>query len=206
MGWSRVEDLTGREFGRLKVIARAGVQGVKKRPVWECECACGRRVKVESRSLKQFRVSCGACRARGKPDGPRGLNCARLSPRLDGNGTEICRRCDVNPSIPNRGRTSAFCRRCLQARHVWRRLCSRYRLSDAEVDALFREAEGRCGACGVAPASGDQLCVEHCHKTGRVRGLVCHPCNLAIAAVESGHLNAAIGFLASDGARQNGVT
>lgn len=42
---------------------------------------------------------------------------------------------------------------------------------------LVAEQEGRCAICG----RGDMtLHVDHCHKSGSVRGLLCMPCNTAI--------------------------
>jgi hypothetical protein len=47
----------------------------------------------------------------------------------------------------------------------------------------YRELEassrGRCHICGAA-ARGRSLSVDHCHDTGRVRGMLCHRCNMAI--------------------------
>ena len=37
----RAENLTGRVFGRLTVLARAGsTERAPRRPLWRCRCAC----------------------------------------------------------------------------------------------------------------------------------------------------------------------
>lgn len=36
-----------------------------------------------------------------------------------------------------------------------------------------------CGICG----STKDICVDHCHTTGRVRGALCRACNAAIGAL-----------------------
>jgi hypothetical protein len=42
-----------------------------------------------------------------------------------------------------------------------------------------------CDVCGVLERDlKRKLFVEHCHATGRIRGWVCHRCNMAIAWVE----------------------
>ena len=53
---------------------------------------------------------------------------------------------------------------------------------------------GRCAICGTAPK---QPHVDHDHRTGAIRGLLCHRCNLGLGAfrdhVET--IKQAIGYL-----------
>ena len=37
----------------------------------------------------------------------------------------------------------------------------------------------QCAICGTTPQTYS-LCVDHCHKTNKIRGLLCSPCNRAI--------------------------
>lgn len=37
-----------------------------------------------------------------------------------------------------------------------------------------------CAACGSAEG---RLCIDHCHKTGRLRGVLCSACNLALGII-----------------------
>jgi hypothetical protein len=47
-----------------------------------------------------------------------------------------------------------------------------------EYAALFSEQGGVCAICGNPPKEGGRaLHVDHNHKTGEVRGLLCHYCN-----------------------------
>jgi len=41
------------------------------------------------------------------------------------------------------------------------------------VDAV----DGKCEICGNAE---EGLCVDHCHETGQIRGVLCRRCNRAI--------------------------
>jgi hypothetical protein len=52
-----------------------------------------------------------------------------------------------------------------------------YGISMADYEAMF-ERQG--GACAICKRTGVALCVDHCHLTGEVRGLLCSLCNSAI--------------------------
>jgi hypothetical protein len=52
----------------------------------------------------------------------------------------------------------------------------RYGISAEDFDQLFAEQGGLCAICREAPAEH----VDHDHKTGRVRGLLCFNCNGAL--------------------------
>lgn len=58
-------DLTGRTFGRLTVLARAGsTDRAPRRPLWRCRCRCGVELVVLAASLLAGRTrSCGCLRA-----------------------------------------------------------------------------------------------------------------------------------------------
>ncbi len=57
-----------------------------------------------------------------------------------------------------------------------------YGLSLSEFELMKKKQKGKCMVCGVRPVLN--LCVDHNHKTGKVRGLLCHPCNLALGRLE----------------------
>lgn len=50
----------------------------------------------------------------------------------------------------------------------------KYGLSSADFDALLASQEGACALC---LRSTRKLVIDHDHNTGRVRGLLCNPCN-----------------------------
>jgi hypothetical protein len=53
---------------------------------------------------------------------------------------------------------------------------SLYRLDAECFAALLVEQDDRCAIC----RSPDPACVDHCHVTGRVRGILCRSCNTAL--------------------------
>ena len=56
------------------------------------------------------------------------------------------------------------------------RLMSLYGLTEEEFYSLKNKYDGMCWCCRERKAT----CVDHCHKTGRVRGILCMACNTAI--------------------------
>lgn len=61
-------DLTGKQFGILTVISRAGsvVYGYTSKPRWLCQCACGTQKEITAQALREGQRSCGCL-----PDGPK---------------------------------------------------------------------------------------------------------------------------------------
>ena len=65
-------------------------------------------------------------------------------------------------------------RRLWQRKNVFQKV---YGISMADYEAMF---ERQAGACAICKRTGVTLCVDHCHLTGEVRGLLCSQCNSAI--------------------------
>lgn len=56
-----------------------------------------------------------------------------------------------------------------------------YGLTEQEYQALHVAQAGKCAICGVPESELKRgLHVDHCHTTGRVRGLLCDRCNVAL--------------------------
>lgn len=64
-----------------------------------------------------------------------------------------------------------------------RDLRRRYGLTLEGFAAMWRDAGGKCEVCraGLRPGLGGYA-VDHHHGSGRVRGLLCEPCNVALGA------------------------
>ncbi len=61
------------------------------------------------------------------------------------------------------------------------RLKREYNLSLAQFNILFSAQVGCCAICDTHQSTlGKALAVDHCHTTGKVRGLLCSNCNTAI--------------------------
>ena len=60
-----------------------------------------------------------------------------------------------------------------------------YGITEADFDRMLVEQGGTCALCRDpnARCRYGRLNVDHCHETGRVRGLLCSGCNVSIAAL-----------------------
>ena len=54
-----------------------------------------------------------------------------------------------------------------------------YGLTDIQYQELLKSQNGGCGICGKIKKKYN-LSVDHDHKTGKIRGLLCSPCNRAL--------------------------
>ena len=52
-----------------------------------------------------------------------------------------------------------------------------YNITEADYDAMVIAQGNCCKICGKAPKLGKRLHIDHCHKTNKVRGLLCWNCN-----------------------------
>lgn len=83
------------------------------------------------------------------------------------------------------------CRECLnrkRALHYLKVLLRSYGLADAAYQAMLAAQGGKCGICrsdgkdsaGQARKPYRFLCIDHSHRSGAVRGLLCDKCNLGL--------------------------
>lgn len=49
-----------------------------------------------------------------------------------------------------------------------------------DYERMFQEQDGKCAICSKPQGNNKRLAVDHNHKTGKVRGLLCWICNSAI--------------------------
>lgn len=61
----------------------------------------------------------------------------------------------------------------------------RYGLSKEVFDGMVLSQENRCKICGIDFPSGRSPCVDHDHRTGRVRGVLCISCNRSLGVLEN---------------------
>lgn len=57
----------------------------------------------------------------------------------------------------------------------------RYGIDKDTFDSMLEKQNGKCAGCETTMNSPY---IDHCHKTGEVRGLLCQPCNSALGMVK----------------------
>ena len=72
-------------------------------------------------------------------------------------------------------------------------LRSNYGITLEQYNVMLVEQNHQCKVCGTTDPGGrqagrggsaDVMCVDHCHKTGRIRGLLCHDCNRCLGILK----------------------
>lgn len=75
------------------------------------------------------------------------------------------------------------CRKRYHSKSMLQKRAERASLYGLSVDAyldMHSKQDGKCAICYKPPMTQRGLHVDHCHKTGIVRGLLCHGCNIGI--------------------------
>ena len=56
----------------------------------------------------------------------------------------------------------------------------RYGIDQEEYDAILKSQGNKCKICDTKHTGHKPLCVDHCHNSTRVRGLLCKKCNTSL--------------------------
>ena len=114
--------------------------------------------------------------------------------------TKTCTKCRETKSyddfhLREGGRLRSHCKTCINKQNrdyqmtperkkkrqeIWRKSSRfiKYGLTEESFNEIITEQQYRCKICNT---SIDSSChVDHCHDTGKVRGLLCHQCNCGL--------------------------
>ncbi|GGS02149.1 recombination endonuclease VII [Streptomyces aureoverticillatus] len=149
------EPLPSSAFGRHKG-RDDGLQDYCKVCAREYAKQWDRRKRRERRELKNPAVPTGYKRCRG---------CDEVKPH-----SEWHRYTNASDGLSTR------CKACRATEGRYGHLKRQYGLTEAERDEMIAAQKGLCVICLKAPPAH----VDHCHKTGKVRGVLCFNCNTAI--------------------------
>lgn len=160
---------------------------------WRVDCACGWSDGPHSRRLDGERSYANHVLSAAPICGKCGQVKALREMSKSAMGT--CKRCRTaavrawaaaNPSEWERSKRASHLRR-------------KYGLSIAEVEEMLARQGGVCAICGSAgpDSRGFRPHIDHCHKSGKVRGVLCGRCNAGLGSFcdNTATLRAAIAYL-----------
>lgn len=77
-----------------------------------------------------------------------------------------------------------------------RNLSVRYNMTPSDYNKLHEKQKGKCAIC-KQESKGLYLCVDHCHTTSKIRGLLCSTCNTGLGKFKDSikNLKSAIKYL-----------
>lgn len=125
----------------------------------------------------------------------------------------ICKGCEQVFTVSKSRKDKVFCSfkckfaKCKTKEQKWKsdknaQLKYKYGIGLTEVYLMHMDQSSCCAICNKhqSVVLGNTLSVDHDHSTGKVRGLLCDPCNMALGSFEDSisSLNNAISYL--DGA------
>lgn len=84
----------------------------------------------------------------------------------------------------NRERYNASMRE-YRKKHYQKLRLIRYGLTPEQHAQMLLDQKGLCAICNSLPKGKRPLVVDHNHKTGKVRGLLCYGCNRALHVLET---------------------
>lgn len=174
-----------------------------------CLCGCGQEVKVGRRYISPSHAL-QASRDNRTPEHNAKIGLAQIESnikaRRDGVRGKVCPSCKEYKTEDGFGYRSttnslgiphlkSLCYPCalLKAKNASRKrsveehrkhhLRWRYGITHEEYERMLAEQGGGCAVCGsteIGNKKAKHFHVDHCHTTGKVRGLLCSGCNTAI--------------------------
>ena len=127
--------------------------------------------------------------------------------------SKVCSRCKEDKKIDefyqSKGRISSACKSCksdmykdwekrnpekrkqIHKKHYektarWHILKYKYGITKDEYEKMLLQQDGKCAICGTTNArhnKGNNLLVDHCHDSLKVRGLLCNRCNTTLGLI-----------------------
>lgn len=119
----------------------------------------------------------------------------------------ICKKCNSLESTPGKERDYKYTNISKRERNpTLRRLYAiqrDYKIDPSFVMDMMDKQMGCCAICGkslIHPDSERNFCIDHCHSTEEIRGLLCGKCNIAIGLLDDSvyNLTKAIEYLTKE--------
>ncbi len=104
-----------------------------------------------------------------------------------------CSRCkqtkDISRFSKRSDRPSGVQSKCKDCERIYRKMYykphekirQQLKITQEDYEALVNKSQGACEVCGDTEG---RLCIDHCHDTKKVRGMLCHNCNTALGLIK----------------------
>lgn len=96
----------------------------------------------------------------------------------------VCENCENHflPTAPQQ----RCCETCVPPNETARSRWGKFRVSQYDYERMLEEQDFRCALCPqhFNELSSKNIHIDHCHKTGKVRGVLCQRCNHCISRIE----------------------
>lgn len=167
-----MSDLTGKQFANLTVIQR-NITRPRTTTFWDCKCRCGQLTTVTGWCLTSGRTkSCGCQRTEWK----------KLSPntkRKRETDSRKCKRCkQIKPPNEFANIFHFVCRECYRKNSRVNHYKYKYGVSAEQLVVLQKQKV--CAICASPFSKLLKKHLDHSHKTGEIRKLLCRDCNLLL--------------------------
>lgn len=98
--------------------------------------------------------------------------------------SKTCTRCKTERPLSEfhkkNGKPLPICGPCRNEENRAYRIRS-YGICEAQHDELLKKQGNRCAICRTdKPGGNGSFHIDHCHSSGKVRGLLCANCNMAL--------------------------
>lgn len=100
---------------------------------------------------------------------------------IERNSYKLCTKCGMF----QRKKWSTYCKKCNANAQLDSYLRRTYGISENEFNIMLKYQKHKCAICKTLfPKIRRKINVDHCHKTGIIRGLLCPSCNLLLGAAK----------------------
>lgn len=178
-------EMIGKQFGRLTPVEVIGTKRIHL--VYRCVCECGNEVEVLGNSLRSGNTkSCGCIRRPNLVgmENDHGVVVSKVRNQMWEISCKHCGETHVqNQRQLRRNSHSTSCSAYKPPNKMFedRRdgiVRRQYGITLADYNEMSAKQSGKCAICGNGDeVEGRRLAIDHCHNSGKVRGLLCGKCN-----------------------------
>ncbi len=108
--------------------------------------------------------------------------------KLESEDNKCCSKCKIVKPLydfhchpTSRKFSAAHCIECDQERHKESYIQHNHGITLKDYDKMLKRQNGKCKICGAkTPGGRGRFHIDHEHKTGKIRGLLCSSCNTGL--------------------------